>query len=197
MATNDKITSREVIMNKLKTAHHSNVQRPVIPNYAVIGDRIENFKKKLEGFDGKCLEFKDRSDAVGWLSENIDMNSNVYSNIAEIHTNLSAESITDPHDANIIDVCIAEGLIGIGETGSIWVTNESLGLAAAALFSTDLYLLLEKDKVVSGIQDAYERIELGCTQYGSLFSGPSATADIEAVHITGAQGEISLTALLY
>lgn len=197
MAIDDKITSREVIMNKLKTAHHSNVQRPVIPNYAVIGDRIENFKKKLEGFDGKCLEFRERSDAVRWLTDNIDMNSNVYSNIPEIHTDISAESIADPHDANTIDVCIAEGNLGVGETGSIWVTNKSLGLAAAALFSTDLYLLLEKDKVVSGIQDAYERIELVCTQYGSLFSGPSATADIEAVHITGAQGEISLTALLY
>lgn len=35
------------------------------------------------------------------------------------------------------------------------------------------------------------------TQYGSFFTGPSATADIEAVHITGAQGPLAMTVLLY
>ena len=87
--------------------------------------------------------------------------------------------------------------MGVGETGSVWVTDESLGGAACALFSTDLYLLLDSRKVVDGIHTAYSQLDIRKAAYGSFFTGPSATADIEAVHITGAQGEISLTVLLY
>ena len=50
---------------------------------------------------------------------------------------------------------------------------------------------------MGNMHDAYNFIDLKNNQYGSFFTGPSATADIEAIHITGAQGEISLTVFLY
>lgn len=190
-------TSRDIILNKLKNAHHIDVSRPDIPVYSIPGDKLDNFKRKLSGFDGKSIEFQSREDAISWLKQNIDMTKNVYSNVEEFDAPLSAASLTDPHDAHIIDICIAEGEWGVGETGSIWVTDKSLGLAAAALLSTDLFLFLEKKNIVGGIQEAYEKIDITAQNYGSFFSGPSATADIEAVRVTGAQGEISLTALLY
>ena len=68
---------------------------------------------------------------------------------------------------------------------------------ANGLFAINLYLLLDHNKIVDGLQDAYAMMDLSQVQYSSLFSGPSATADIEAVHITGAQGPVSLTVLLY
>lgn len=176
---------------------YSNIARPFIPSYAVLGDPEKNFKEKLKGFDGDYIDFKSRSEVIEWLSSHIDKTKKIYSSVKEFQAEMTPSNIDDPHDANVIDVCVAEGVIGVGETGSVWVTDKSLGLAASALLSTDLFLLLDRTKIVEGIHAAYDFIDIRSTAYGSFYSGPSATADIEAVHITGAQGEISLTVLLY
>lgn len=197
MGNVDEIKSREGILAKLRSGKTSDSGLPEIPIFSILGDPIDNFKSKLVSFDGKYVETASREDALKWLAEHVDMSTNVYSALTDFPAPYSPDNITDPHDANILDVSIAEGELGVGETGSIWVTDESLGLAPAALLSTDLILLLDKKRIVDGIQDAYEVLDLRPQQYGSFFTGPSATADIEAVHITGAQGEISLTALLY
>lgn len=188
------MTTRETILNKLRQSGRKPVERPNFDFPKVEGDPVENFTSKLASFDGTTMLFDSRKDAIAWFEGEIDREKQqVYSSVAEV------ESITfsDPHAANVVDVCLAEGELGVGETGSVWVTDKSLGLTAAALFATDLYLLLDSRKIVDGIHTAYSRLDLAATRYGAFYTGPSATADIEAVHITGAQAFTSLTVLLY
>lgn len=191
------MNSRNKILEDINAAQYKFVDHPAINMYPVPGDKVANFENKLNFFDGKAIHFRSREDAIAWLQNNIDKNNHVvFSSIPDYIGNITLSELTDPHDANRIDVCVAQGLAGVGETGSVWVTNESLGLTAAALFSTSLYLLLDTKNIVDGIHTAYRMLDLRATQYGAFYSGPSATADIEAVHITGAQGEISLIVLL-
>jgi len=63
--------------------------------------------------------------------------------------------------------------------------------------SRHLFIFLDSSKIVHGLHEAYASLNLREHQYGSFYTGPSATADIEAVHVTGAQGPLSLTVLLY
>lgn len=191
-------SSRETILARIKAAHPAPVPHPEVKMYRISGDAIENFETGLRASDGTMQRFASREAALEWLGRQIDLNkSTVFSAIPDFKGNISADRLPKPHDAHIIDICVAEGELGVGETGSVWVTDRSLGLTAAALFSTDLYLLLDSADVVDGIHEAYRRIDLGSRQYGAFYTGPSATADIEAVHITGAQAAISLTVLLY
>lgn len=191
-------SSREAILGRIRAAHPEPVEHPGVKMYRIAGDPVANFTAKLHAADGRVERFGSRAEALAWLAENIPADSRtVFSAVDGYEGNLPLSAIADPHAANVIDICVAEGELGVGETGSIWVTGESLKSAAAALFSTDLYLLLDTRQIVDGIHAAYDRIDLAAHQYGAFYTGPSATADIEAVHITGAQGEISLTALLY
>lgn len=191
-------SSRDIIMDRILASQPDPKERPDIPMYAIGGDPVENFIQHLVSFDGSAIMFKSRQEALKWLQNNIDTtNKRVYSSLPDFRGNVSDAEVADPHAANIVDICVANGVMGVGEMGSIYVTDESLGLAACALFSTDLYLLLDKTKIVDGMHTAYRDIDLTANHYGSFFTGPSATADIEAVHVTGAQGEITLTALLY
>lgn len=193
-----KKSSRDVIMDRILMSQPDPVKRPDIPMYTVEGDPVVNFITHLQNFDGSAIMFKSRRDAVEWLEKNIDTKGKrVYSSLPDFRGNVSDAEVADPHAANIVDICVANGVIGVGEMGSIYVTDESLGLAACALFSTDLYLLLDKTKIVDSMHTAYRDIDLTANRYGSFFTGPSATADIEAVHVTGAQGEITLTALIF
>lgn len=194
----NKKSSRDIIMDRILMSQPDPVAHPDVPRYGIAGDPVKNFIERLESFDGKALSFRSRREALDWLEQNIDRKAKrVYSSLLDFEGNVSDNDVADPHAAHIVDICVAQGVMGVGEMGSIYVTDESLGLAACALFSTDLYLLLDRSKIVDGMHRAYELLDLRANRYGSFFTGPSATADIEAIHITGAQGEISLTAILY
>lgn len=191
-------SSRDIILGRIRASHPSEVAHPEVPMYGIEGDPVDNFIRHLESFDGKAMRFASRSEALDWLEKNIDRTGKrVYSSASDYEGNIADSEVADPHNAHIVDVCVGEGVIGVGETGSVYVTDESLGLAACALFSTDLYLLLERSRIVDGMHTAYRMIDLRANRYGSFFTGPSATADIEAVRVTGAQGEISLTTLIF
>lgn len=190
-------SSREEILARIRAGKPAPVPHPGVKLYSVPGDPVDNFVEKLKAADGDAVFFESRADAIAWLVEKINGEKVIFSAVDDMTGNLPLEKIADPHAANIIDVCVADGVLGVGETGSVWVDNETLKVAAAALFSTDLYLLLDRREIVDGLHEAYRRVNLGSRQYGAFYTGPSATADIEAVHVTGAQGEISLTVLLY
>ena len=191
-------SSRDAILEKIRNGKSHLLSLPDVPIFAYTGDLQEGFIQHLTGFDGKAECFETRAQAIAWLDKQCDKTAKcIFSNVPEYQGTIALTDLNDPHDAHKIDICIAEGELGVAETGSVWVTNKSLGLAAAALFSTDLYLLLDRANLKGGLHEAYQVLHLTDTQYGSFYTGPSATADIEAVHITGAQGEISLTVLLY
>ncbi len=197
MSMENTTSSRNSILAAIRNARPQAIDLPEVPHYQFEGDRIESFKTLLHGFDGRFVEFENRAAAIDYLNQNLDKSLKIFSTLPDYPGTITNADFKTPHDANVIHSCVSEGVFGVAETGSIWVTNRSLSLAAAALFSTDLYLLLDKSKIIGNLHDAYRIVDFKNEQYGSFFTGPSATADIEAIHVTGAQGEISLTALLY
>lgn len=193
----NNISSRDAIFSRIRAGKPKSYDAPEVPQYKWPGDPVENFQKQLKAFDGNSFVFNSRGEALDWLKNNLPEGKEICSAVADFKGSSTPDDYPDPHKCTNIDICVAEGLLGIGEMGSVLVTDKSLGKPACALLCTDLYLLLDKSKIVDGVHTAYHKIDLGDAAYASFFSGPSATADIEAIHITGAQAEISLTVLLY
>lgn len=195
----NSVSARERILTRIRANHPASVEHPDLPVFPIKGNPVNNFKSHVNTFDGKVIDFKNREDAVKWLHDNIIQSDNclVFSTIDGYEGNISLKQLPKPSDAHVLNSCVGEGILGIGETGSVLVSPETFGRMANGLFAINLYLLLDHNKIVDGLQDAYAMMDLSQVQYSSLFSGPSATADIEAVHITGAQGPVSLTVLLY
>lgn len=196
----DTTKARNAILDRIRAGKPAAVEAPVIKNYGWPGDKVQNFIDHLESFDGKAVRFDSRNDAIAWLEKNIDVtNKVVCSQISDFKGTVTADDYPDPHKCTNIDICIVNTKLGVGEMGSVFLTDEELGKPACALLCIDLYVLINENDIVDGMHTAYDVIKntLRSHPYGSFFSGPSATADIEAVHVTGAQGEISLTALIY
>ncbi len=173
---------------------------PDVPMYPWPGDPLAGFISHLEGFDGKAVKFATRAEALRWLATQPEMapsQNAVYSTLDDVTGNFGEKDLTDLRNAEKINTCVTEAEMGVGEMGSVWVTDRSLRHPACALMSRHLFVLLDATKIVGGLHQAYARLSLRNQQYGSFFTGPSATADIEAVHITGAQGPLSMTVLLY
>ncbi len=196
----DQQEVKDQILARIRAGKPALHPLPDVPMYGYSGNPTENFISHLLSFDGKAVTFKTRADAIAWLGKQPEMDASkniIYSSAKDVAGNIPEEELADLHNAHRIETCVTEGELGVGEMGSIWVTDDSLGHAACALLSRRLFVFLDSKSIFGGLHEAYANIKLRDHQYGSFYTGPSATADIEAVHITGAQGPLSLTALIY
>lgn len=85
--------------------------------------------------------------------------------------------------------------ITVAETGSVCLTDVTLGVNALGYLSQHPIVLLDPADIVANLHHAYARPELEACRYAVFHGGPSATADIEGVLIHGAQGVCSLTVI--
>ena len=195
-----KQDSKNAILSQIRSGKPAPQPLPEVPSYHFSGDAVEEFIKHLLAVDGRVVEFKCRADALAWLKSQPEMDAAshaIYSSAAGIEGNVSEEDISDLHNATKIEVCVTDAGMGVGEVGAVWVSNKSLRHAACALLARRLFVFVDEKNILGGMHDAYKSIKLREQQYGSFFTGPSATADIEAIHITGAQGPLAFTALIY
>jgi len=116
----------------------------------------------------------------------------VCSAVPEIAGTRRIEDIHDPHELDDVDVGVMRAQFGVAESGAVWVTQEDLVVDALAFLSQHLVVLLDPSDIVSQMHEAYRRVRLDETVYGCFMAGPSATADIEATLVHGAQGARSL-----
>ena len=196
---NNTLSARDRILARVRANRPEAVTHPEVPVFPIAGEPVENFINHVEGFDGKVVNTNSREEALAWVRDNILQSDSypVYSGVEGYEGNITLDQLTSPTDAHKLSASVGEGILGIGETGSVLVEPETFGRMSNGLLAINLYLLLDRTKIFPGLQEAYAQMDLSKVQYTSLFSGPSATADIEAVHITGAQGPVSLTVLLY
>lgn len=192
--------TKQKILVRIRAGKPESLPLPAIPLYSCPGNPVENFISHLLNFDGRAIKFKTRDDAVAWLGQEEETDASrhiVYSTAEGVKGSIDESELADLRKGGKIETCITEGEFGVGEMGSIWVTDKSLGKPACVLLSRQLFVFLDSTRIFNGLHEAYAALKLGESQYGAFYAGPSATADIEAVHITGAQGPIALTALLY
>lgn len=196
----DQQEAKNRIMERIRKGKPPSQPLPDIPMFSYTKDAEEDFISHLIGFDGRAVKFKNREDAVNWLLTQPEMNTSeniIFSAAAGINGTILEEDIKNKEKIEKIRTCVTDGLMGVGEMGAIWVTSSSLKQVSCALLARKLFIFLDHNNIVGSMHEAYKQLQLGSQQYGSFYTGPSATADIEAVHITGAQGPLSVTALIY
>jgi L-lactate dehydrogenase complex protein LldG len=116
----------------------------------------------------------------------------ICSAVPEIAGTRRVEKVSDPHELADVDVGVVRAQFGVAESGAIWLTQEDLVVDALAVLSQHLIVLLDPQEIVSDMHEAYRRVRLNETAFGCFMMGPSATADVEATLVHGAQGARSL-----
>ena len=101
--------------------------------------------------------------------------------------------VEKPSDLNDVDLGIFRAEFGVAEMGMIWITEKDLITNAIGYLSQHLAVLLDPDEITENMHTAYQRVQLPDAKYGCFVMGPSATADISAVLVHGAQGARTLT----
>src|SRR5262249_17477666 len=111
-------------------------------------------------------------------------------------TNFDLAAVSDPHDLQDVDFAVMPGQLAVAENGAVWVNDVGVAHRVLYFLTQHLALVVPAANVVNNLHEAYARLTIGKTPFGSFISGPSKTADIEQALVIGAHGARSLTVFL-
>lgn len=105
------------------------------------------------------------------------------------------DNLDDPKELDGTDVAIIAGEIGVAENGAVWIL-QTVKYKAIYFIAEKLIIVLDKNKIVNTMYDAYLELDGQTYEYGTFISGPSKTADIEQALVMGAHGARSVLVIL-
>jgi L-lactate dehydrogenase complex protein LldG len=153
------------------------------------------FRESLLDMGGDFLDVPPWEDPLQLIRRRLAAARVVCSATPEVSGNRSLSSVRAPRDLADVDIGVVRAEFAVAETGSVCLTEHSLGVNSLGYLPQHLIVLLDPGDIVVNLHHAYRRPELLQGHYAVFHTGPSATADIEGVLIHGAQGVRSLTVL--
>ena len=184
--------SREDILTAIRHNVPEAVEHPVIPVYRRTGALKALFQEHLQKAGGAAHDVENAATAEAMLAQLHPMAKVICSAVPEIRGTRRIETVRDPHELADVDVGVVRAQFGIAESGAVWLTQEDLVVDSLGFLSQHLVVLLDPGQLVADMHEAYRRVRLDLTGYGCFMMGPSATADVEATLVHGAQGARSL-----
>lgn len=167
-----------------------------LPRDGATGDTLERFKTALEGAAASWV-VTTAQEIEGIIRERFPEAKTIATAAPQRFSGDRVISgAASPDDLARVDVCVCEGTLGVAENGAVWVTESQMGHRAAPFLSQHLVLLLEADRLVDTMREAYGRIRIDQEGFAAWIAGPSKTADIEQSLVIGAHGPRSVLVLL-
>ena len=156
------------------------------------GDLKEMFEQRLKEAGGAAHDVGSVAEAESKIILLHPDAKVICSAVPEIAGTRLVETVRDPHELADVDVGVVRAQFGLAESGAVWLTQEDLVVDALGFLSQHLIVLLDPKQIVPDMHAAYHRVRLSETAFGCFMMGPSATADVEATLVHGAQGARSL-----
>ncbi|ELS00031.1 LUD domain-containing protein [Gloeocapsa sp. PCC 73106] len=189
--------SRDAILKSVSRNQPQGIPLPEIKLF--LGDNgnlLDLFKQNLEKMGGSWVKIAADSELIEEIKALHPEAQVIASAVPEV---IGAQIITkgvDPHSLAEVDVGVVRAKFGVAENGAVWLDQADLVVNALGFLSQHLVVILDSKELLSNMQAAYLRIDLNECDYGVFMAGPSATGDVEAVIVHGAQGPRSLTVFL-
>jgi len=156
-------------------------------------DLKETFKANLKIVGGEFEELSGKEEVAPYLEkyypEALDFSKQ------EIWVEYPPSCLKDKLDQ--LGTSLLEGQLGVAENGAIWLDDTNFPNRLVSFITQRLIIILDSKQIVSDMNAAYDRINLGDTGFGVFISGPSKTADIEQSLVYGAHGAKEMVVILY
>ncbi len=159
-------------------------------------DKTEKFIQMNKAVGGDAMLVEDGKNVNELIKSLYPEAKTIASNLPEINiATFNPDDVDDPHKLNGTDLAIIKGELGVAENACVWIP-QNVKEKALYFISEYLVILLDKNKLVNNMHEAYEKIEFNEYGFGTFISGPSKTADIEQALVVGAHGAKGVMVLL-
>jgi len=185
------MSSRDLILSKIKAVPLESKELPVIPDFEFEGDLKARFIASIQANKGKIISKEELKELM-----KTDVFEKIYSRVEDFSSFSNTPFPEDAHHLNDLNLAILRGQFGVAENGAIWLEDQDMGLRALPFITEHLVIVLDSIQLVANMHQAYQRIGLKESGFGLFISGPSKTADIEQSLVIGAHGAKSLWVVL-
>ena len=183
------MNSKQHILNAIKNTNI--IQEIECPSCDDIGityeNKFEQFSQVIKTVGGEALVCK-REDLDKTITSLFKDEKNIASNVEGCSLGNFDEKVQDPHDLKDIDLAIVEGNFAVAENGAVWIKNKDNRHRALYFIAQNIVIVVDKNKILNNMHEAYNNIDFDDSGYGVFVSGPSKTADIEQALVIGAHG---------
>lgn len=161
------------------------------------GSKVQKYTDTLTSIGGEVYSVTDLRAVKTLINQNFDMTKRIVttlpelSDIAELFSPAAA-----PHSFDDVEVAVIRAPLAVAENGAVWLTEEAMGQRIIPYICQHLAVLVDEERIVSTLHDAYELIGRGDYGFGGFIGGPSKTADIEQALVLGAHGPLTMTVFL-
>ena len=192
-------SSKDAILQTLRQNPPETAELPDLQqDWVQFDDPHAQFAEVLQAVGGRAVFVQDLQQLnaeLGQIAAFRDAQKTA-SLVAGVAANVDLASLQDPHQAEDIDYFIAGGEFAVAENGAVWVTGQHTPHRVLFFIAQHVALVVDADRVLNNLHEAYQRIRFDEPGFGLFISGPSKTADIEQSLVIGAHGPRSLTVFL-
>lgn len=191
------MSSKESILNNVKRHIVERYEMPDIDIDAIeYPDKMVQFSDTLKSVGGEAIEVKEGEDINTIIRSLYPAAQTIVSNLPYISiATMNPDNVESPHQLNGTDLGIVKGEVGVAENGCVWIP-QNVKEKVLYFISEYLVIILDKDRLVNNMHEAYDQIAFNGSGFGVFISGPSKTADIEQALVIGAHGAKGVTVLL-
>jgi L-lactate dehydrogenase complex protein LldG len=193
------MSSRHKILASISANKPAYVDLPVINMEQVTNynDLVEQFTTMLKSIGGEVFKLIDINDLEPLINNERKKGSLI---INTINRSLAEEErINSGETAAVLETvhkAYIKGSIGVAENGAVWISESQMINRLLPFICQHLVIVLEKEKLVATMHQAYQQVNVFDEGFGVFIAGPSKTADIEQSLVIGAHGARSMTVYL-
>lgn len=192
------MSSREEILASIRRNTKVKWEKPVL-------DDVDCLKHpdKVEAFCTMCRAMGGQAIVLGEGERVDEVIARVFPGMSRIASNLpgvacatfNPDETDDPRELDGTDLAVVAGAIGVAENGAVWIP-QTVRHKAVYFIPERLAILLDRNKLVDTMLDAYRLIQHADYPFGTFIAGPSKTADIEQALVLGAHGAQEVLVIL-
>ena len=175
------MSSREDILASIRQHTQTRYDKPDIADMKRLSypDKIEQFCAISRAVGGTAVVLGEGEDVNTVIRRTYPDAMRIASVLPDIScATFNPDNLDDPKELDGTDVAVVKGEIGVAENGAIWIP-QTVKYKAIYFISEKLVILLDRNKIVDTMYDAYRELDGQEYQFGTFISGPSKTADIE------------------
>lgn len=194
------MSSREDILQSIRRATHVKYEKPDLKpleqNAMTYPSKVEQFYAIMKQVGGEAILLEEGDDLNEVIRKAYPYATRIASNLKEITcATFNPDDIDDPAELNGTDLAIIDGKVGVAENGAVWI-EQDVKQRAIYFIAEKLVILLDRNKIVNNMHEAYKLVDTSEYGFGVFISGPSKTADIEQALVMGAHGARDVMVIL-
>lgn len=192
------MSSKEEILAKIRRNTQPRYDKPTIANIKRLSyqDKIEQFCEISRSVGGTAVILGEGEDVNTIIRRTYPDAMRIASVLPEIScATFNPDNLDDPRELDGTEVAVVSGEIGVAENGAVWIPQKVKN-KAIYFISEKLVILLDRNKIVDTMYDAYRELDGQEYKFGTFISGPSKTADIEQALVMGAHGARDVLVIL-